>query len=160
VSPVRTLTTEDDYLRLDQFLLAHNGAGKARQCTRHPAIAKMTYPQLAEAMRKELGFAPTRQAVAARCCELGIPRRHAPGPPPALPEERSQAATQRDQRYRDKLREDPVAWEAHLKRKRIVGKRVMERKRKDPKAWKAHLKRRGVYLRSWRRRQREAVAVA
>ncbi len=70
---------------------------------------------------------------------------------------RSQAATQRDQRYRDKLREDPVAWEAHLKRKRIVGKRVMERKRKDPKAWKAHLKRRRVYLRSWRRRQRESA---
>ena len=66
---------------------------------------------------------------------------------------------QRDQRFRDRLREDPEVWEAHLARKNIAGKKARERlKLEDPVAWAAFLKRRREYLRKYRReRKREAV---
>lgn len=160
MSRVRTLTTEEDYIRLEQFLLAHSGTGKTPQCPRHPTIARMTYPQLVGVMREELGFAPVREAVARRCRELGIPRRHRPGPPPRSAKKRVAARLQSDRRFRDRLREDPAAWKAHLGRKRIAGKKAMAKLRMDPEAWEAFLERRRVYLRNYRRRVREATAVA
>lgn len=156
----RTLNTEEDYRRFERFLLAHSGTGKTPQCPRHPTIARMTYPQLAKAMQKELGFVPVRESVTRKCRELGIPRRHDPGPPAVSPEERAAACLQRDQRYRGKLRKDPAAWKVHLGRKRIVGKKAMAKLRMDPVAWEAFLQRRRVYLRGYRRRLREAAAVA
>ena len=160
MSRVRTLNTEEDYRRFERFLLAHSGTGKTPQCPRHPTIARMTYPQLAKAMQKELGFVPVRESVTRKCRELGIPRRRDPGPPPLSDEARQRALLQRDQRYRDRLRKDPVAWKAHLGRKRIACKRAMGKLRMDPVAWEAFLKRRREYLRDYRRRVREASAAA
>lgn len=157
VSRVRTLTTEEERQAFEKFLLAHSGDGRARQCPRHPPIVKMTYPQLADVMQKELGFVPTRQTVSKTCRELGVARR----PRPRLSdEERRQAEGQRQRRWAKKLRRDPVAWEAHLGRKRIAGKKAMEKLRMDPEAWEAFLKRRRGYLRNYRRRVREATAAA
>lgn len=118
----------------------------------------MTYSQLAKAMQEELGFVPTRQSVAKYCRQLGIPRRHHGGPVPLSDEDRQAASRRRDQRWRDRLHEDPEVWEAHLERKRAAGKRARARLKKDPVAWEAFLKRRSEYLRDYRRQRRAPVA--
>ena len=85
---------------------------------------------------------------------LESPRRSGPAP---------LSAAQRWQRWRERVAADPEKEKVHRKRKRQANRRQDQRRRKDPVAWEAFLERRRVYLRNYRRQQREqreAAAVA
>lgn len=110
----------------------------------------MTYPELATAMQKELGFAPTRQCVAKTCRELGVSRRRIPGPPPMAPEDRRAASNGRWARWYSRLSDKPQALTSYRERRRATSKRRMARLRLDPEAMETFLARRRVYLRKYR----------
>lgn len=155
----RVRTPQEERNLFERFLLAHSGHSRRAQCGRHPAIAKMTYPQLARVMEEELGFVRTRQSVAKACRELGVSRRR-PGSAPLSDEKRRRANGRRWQRWHDRMVTDPKKEKAYRERKREAGRRQEQKLRMNPVAWEAFLKRRREYLRDYRRRQREAAAVA
>jgi len=111
------IRTDEQRHQYRGFLLRHcgNPLRSLTSCGLHPPIFEMTHAELRQAALDELGFAPSRQYVYLQTRRLGIRSvRHGGHAPIGRP----LTGLERYQRFRERVRQDPVAEAAFRQRRR------------------------------------------